>query len=324
MATLIRQVRSRYSPGAIFSLWGAVRSRSVPERFAADVANRWEDAAREIFDHLTGLAKPVPLKAGSLEPAAAVVEDAAFASEPISTARKPRRRARSAVIAHAEAGSATNAVEAQPAAKSRRKAPLAPLPGVIRARSELEAESPSTAKARPSVVRGSDAEEHVGAGPSLSTFPLLRKRRGESGSVGLGALAGDMSRRAAALEQPTSTPVQRWAPGLEPRSRMPFGVDALFDPLEPAERIIPGLENDSSSSRSRPTGSPAALRTEAPVSVRPELEAEADPTCEPPRRALPGWVERGSEDLLREMVRAAARDLSRSEASIREWKRTQF
>ncbi len=52
---LIEEVRRRYSPGGVSTLWGAASHETAAERFGREVSLRWEEAAEDLLEHLAGL-----------------------------------------------------------------------------------------------------------------------------------------------------------------------------------------------------------------------------------------------------------------------------
>lgn len=325
MDTLIEKVKSRYSPVGLFALWNTARSPSAAERFALDIGGRWEKVARELLEHLARLEKPATAEEVVSEELG-VAEAPGSANLPLVNAPERFRGRRGSRAERWVAGAADSSLEATVGpgrSKSRRRLAAGALPELLESR--IGNGSRSVPEPRSSrAARGAALDAPRPVEVPLSKPEPSRQPRGNAGRADLRAPLLEVSHRTAGLEPEGSPLASRSASRVELPERTPFGVDAFFDPLlQPPTRSTVELQSKPLVSGAAP--GPAHGRWyEEPLEGGGNPEAKAGAVSEPERLRVPSWVDRSSDDLLREMVRAAARDVLRSEAALREWKRTQF
>ncbi len=326
MDTLIEKVRSRYSPAGLFALWSTALSSSAAERFALDVGGRWEKAARELLEHLARLEMPATA-ADVVSEELGVAEAPGSANLPLANAPEGFRGRRGSRTEQWVAGAAHDfsleATVGPGRSKSRRRLAPGALPELLGSRLGNGSRSvPEPGSSRAPRGAAHDAPRSVEA--PLSKPEPSRKPRGSAGRAGLRAPLLEISQRTEGLKPEASPLASRSASRVELPERASFGVDAFFDPLlQPPTRSTVELQSEPLVSGAAP--GPAHGRWHEEARERGgNPEAKAGAVSEPERLRVPSWVDLSSDDLLREMVRAAARDVFRSEAALREWKRTQF
>ena len=308
-------LRERYAPDAVSALWAAASRRPPSERFALEVAGRWEGAAAAFLEGLRALAA---VRDATAAAASAAVEAAgeATAAGPAGPASRSRRRALGQVpfggppegrwladvlFAAEPEGRRHDAASLAPVARSRRPSPAPGEPGL-----PLAPPTAADAAVAPGrqPVPGAAAEAESSPRASRAPAPPLvpRRRRGAAAPDRVPAAAPGMEAAPAPTRPGRPRPTRPREPVLEraPAPATPVAGPGAGLPLATLAAPRPGARDG------RRSPGPFPGRELAPL-------FEPPPCLEPLEAAVSTAA-----------LEAALRERERRRLALREWRRKEF